>query len=628
MRRVIPRTRGTRAAAGAVPLAATALLVIGGCGGPSGTSITPRELTFPVLWAGANPDGTPAAGVEPATIAVGTEGDPGFTVNLDDIRAKRAGPAWQAATASAAAVGTLLTGADQSVVDLRYDITGPIDGPSGGAALTVATMAAITGDPVKPGIAITGTIAPDGTVGAVAQVPAKVRAARKAGYRTVLVPFGNRTEFDPRAGREVNLIALGRSLGVQVRVVKDVGQAYAAFTGRTIIPVPQVRPQASPAARRVAVRTTRAAVAAVRRELTAGGKLIAPSRQPAIDATVGRAEDALARGRMALAYGLAVRATYQVKRATGSGATRALVADKGVAVARAALRDEASTLLAMAEREMDVRSDPVGLTLGQRLALPAALGWYAYGRAILASLRDRLGPDSTWGAAQLEGAAAAIGDVEAGLVRFGPDALAMVRAAPGTWSADEASTSAFLSGYTDFLIAAGHAARDYHVTVNRGSLDVQGGPADIAPVLATMSDIIGTTRPGEDSLQEEIVQAANATTYYVLGTTVVSGRSFGMQGFGQGEDPTAIAAPGLLANSVTQASATVYWGAADLQSTGANLSYPLWQRQWGDAVFSAYAGTPTEPAVGTVALNELWYAGLGVLLANSAQVNLMGGDDG
>ena len=126
-----------RATAGALGVASVAVALAGCAGSSSTVSIPDRQLTFPVLWAGTNPDGTRAAGIEPATIAVGTQGDPGFSVNLDDVRAKQAGPAWQAATASAATVGTLLTGTDQSVVDLRYDITGAIDGPSGGAALTV-----------------------------------------------------------------------------------------------------------------------------------------------------------------------------------------------------------------------------------------------------------------------------------------------------------------------------------------------------------------------------------------------------------------------------------------------------------------------------------------------------------
>jgi len=628
-----PRPRAARRTLMTVGVAVGCLALVGmtGCGGSGDDSavvIPPTSVTVPVLWAGTNPDGTPSAGIEPATIAVGTEGDAGFTVNLDDIKAKQAGPAWQAATASAAAVGTLLTGTDQSAVDLRYDITGAIDGPSGGGALTVGTMAAITGAPIRPKIAMTGTIAPDGTVGTVAQVSAKVRAAKKAGYRTVLVPLGNRTEFDPASGREVSLPALGRSLGMDVRVVKDVGQAYREFTGRTIAPPPRTSVGLTPGARQVATRTTREAVAAMAREFRAGTNLIAAADRPAIAATVARATQALAAGRMPLAYGLAVRGTYQVKRATAAGASRALAADAGLAAARAALRDEAATLLATTERELWALSDPTGLTLGQRLALPDALGWFVQSRAILTTMKDALGPDSDWNAATLQRAAAVVGEVEASLQRFGPDAVAMVEASPGGGSADDDATAAFLSGYTNFLVRAGDANRDYYVTVEYGSLDSKGGPTDIVPVLAAMSDVAASTPAGQNALQDEIVQAANAVTYYALGAQVVSGRSFGIQGFGLGEDPGAIGAPALLANSVAQASQTVRRFAAALQPTGVNLSYQIWQNQWADAVFAAYAGTADGPAAGTIALNELWYATSSVLLANSAMANLREGRNG
>lgn len=605
-------------------------VLVAGCGGGASSSITPRQITMPVLWAGTNPDGSAAAGIEPAAIAVGTEGDPGFTVNLEDVRAKQAGPAWQAATSSAAAVGTLLTGADQSVVDLRYDITGAIDGPSGGAALTVGTMAAITGAPIIPGVAMTGTISPDGTVGTVAQVPAKVRAAKKAGYRTVLVPLGNRTEYDPQAGRVVNLPALGRSLGMDVRVVKDVGQAYRAFTGRTIARPPRGTPALTPAARAVATRTTRQAVAAMQREYRAGDALIAPALRPGIEATLARATTALSSGRTALAYGLAVRGTYQVKRATSAGASRALAAASGVPAARAALRDEVNTLIGVADRRIRAQADPSGLTTTQHLLLPSALGWYTQSRAVLVGLRDQLGPRSAWGAAELARAAAVVGEVEAALQRFGPDAVAMVKAQPGAAPAGAApdATASFLSGYTNFLVGAGNANRDYYVTVEYGSLDSRGGPTDVVPGLRAMSDAASATPPGVNPLYEEIIQAANATAYYVLGAQVVSGRSFGMQGFGLGEDPAPITAPTLLANSVAQASETVRWFASDLRPAGMAMDYPLWQRQWADAVFGAYAGTATGPAAGTIALNELWYAASSVLLSNSARINLKGATGG
>jgi len=612
------------AAIGAAGLA----VVVTGCGSSASTSIPTREITFPVLWAGANPDGSPAAGIEPATIAVGTEGDAGFTLNLEDIKAKKAGPQWQAATASAAAFGTLVTGVDQSAVDLRYDITGAIDGPSGGAALAVGTMAAITGAPVKPKVAMTGTISPDGTVGRVAQVPAKLRAARKAGYQLVLIPWGNRTEFDPVTGKDVNLVALGASLGVKVRVVRSAAEAYQAFTGQTVVPPPRARPALTPRARQVAQRTTRALVTALRREFAAGGNLLSANDRAGIAPEVARTEAALAAGQVGLAYGLGVHATYELKRALARGATRALVRMKGVAAARRALLDESKTLLAGAEREIDALSDPTALTLGQRLAMPMALGWYVYSRAVLTSFVSSLGAGSTWKAADLERAAAVLGDVEASLQRFGPDAVAMVRAAPGEGSAPDDATAAFLSGYTNFLVRAGDANRDYYVTVAYGSLDAKGGPNDIVPVLTTMSQTAAATPDEQNALQDEIIQAANATTYYVLGASVVSGASFGMRGFGLGEDPEPVTAPTLLASSVQQSSETVYWWASDLQPQGVDLSYPLWQRQWADPLFAAYAGTPTGPAAGTIALNDLWYAALSALVANSARTNLAGASGG
>ena len=82
--------RPPRAIAAASSCLVALAIVVTGCGSSATTSITPREITFPVLWAGSNPDGTPAAGIEPATIAVGTEGDPGFSMTLEDVQAKKA----------------------------------------------------------------------------------------------------------------------------------------------------------------------------------------------------------------------------------------------------------------------------------------------------------------------------------------------------------------------------------------------------------------------------------------------------------------------------------------------------------------------------------------------------------
>jgi hypothetical protein len=368
----------------------------------------------------------------------------------------------------------------------------------------------------------------------------------------------------------------------------------------------------------------------MRTEYRAGTNLIAAGLRPGIDDTIAKATTALASGNTALAYGLAVRGTYQVKRATSAGASQALAAASGVPAARAALRDEVNTLIGVAERRIRAQADPSGLTTYQQLMLPSALGWYTQARAVLLGLRDQLGTGNTWRAPELALAASVVGETEAGLQRFGPDALDMVKAARGTGASGSSpeATATFMSGYTNFLVAAGNANRDYYLTVEYGSLDSRGGPTDVVPGLRAMSEVASTTPPGENPLYEEIIQAANATAYYVLGAQVVSGRSFGMQGFGLGEDPAPIGAPTLLANSVVQASETVRWFAADLRADGINPDYPLWQRQWADAIFATYAGTATGPAAGTIALNELWYAASSVLLANSARINLKGASDG
>jgi hypothetical protein len=392
-----------------------------------------------------------------------------------------------------------------------------------------------------------------------------------------------------------------------------------------VVPPPKATPVITPQALQVAQRTTRRSVAALSREFAAGDNLLSAQDRSAIAPEVQRARAALAAGKYGLAYGLSVHATYVLKRALAKGASRALARIKGVAAARQALLDESKTLLATAEREMQGQSDPTGLTRGQQLALPMALGSYAYSQAVLTSFVQALGPGSTWNGPELERAAAVLGDVEASLQRFGPDAVAMVRASPGGGTGTDESTAAFLSGYTTFLVRAGDANRDYYVTVAYGSLESKGSPNDIAPVLKATSDIAKAIPADENSVQDEIIQAAHATTYNVLGASVVSSASFGMQGFGLGEDPSAVAAPTLLASSVQQSSSTIYWWASHLQPDGVNLSYPLWQRQWSGALFAAYAGTPTGPGAGTIALEELWYAAAGALVANSAQVNLAGG---
>ncbi len=74
--------------------------------------------------------------------------------------------------------------------------SGPVEGPSAGAAMTTAMVSALTGRAVKPLIAMTGEIGLDGQIGAVGALPDKVIAAYRAGYKTVIFPAGNAHEIE------------------------------------------------------------------------------------------------------------------------------------------------------------------------------------------------------------------------------------------------------------------------------------------------------------------------------------------------------------------------------------------------------------------------------------------------
>ena len=52
---------------------------------------------------------------------------------------------------------------------------GTIDGPSAGMLMTVAMIALIKGDPIRPDTTMTGCINPDGTAGPVGGIPQKMQ---------------------------------------------------------------------------------------------------------------------------------------------------------------------------------------------------------------------------------------------------------------------------------------------------------------------------------------------------------------------------------------------------------------------------------------------------------------------
>ena len=143
-----------------------------------------------------------------------------------------------------------ITGTDPEAHDFFYVIHADspvIGGPSAGAAMTVATVAAIENWTVDPGVVMTGMINPDGSIGAVGGIPAKLNVSVRHGAHTFLIPpgQGNITEIvqvieqdDPFTTSDelvtTNVIKLGSAQGVEVREIDDIRDAVYAYTGNEI----------------------------------------------------------------------------------------------------------------------------------------------------------------------------------------------------------------------------------------------------------------------------------------------------------------------------------------------------------------------------------------------------------
>lgn len=168
-----------------------------------------------------------------------------FTVTIDPNSAKKvsvgiqesevsgAGAQTRASVwASCLAASSLL---NLNIADFRfnYDV-GFVDGPSAGAVYTAAALAVLLGDEFRPDAAMTGAINPDFSIGPVGGIPQKLEGARAAGKTLVLVPMGQRFDYDSTIGNWVDVVEKGRSLGIEVREVADIFQAYRLLTGKAL----------------------------------------------------------------------------------------------------------------------------------------------------------------------------------------------------------------------------------------------------------------------------------------------------------------------------------------------------------------------------------------------------------
>jgi len=151
----------------------------------------------------------------------------------------------------AAMVACDVLGVDEKAYDFYYiiEISSPIiGGPSAGAALTVATIAAINKWTLKPNVVMTGMINPDESIGPVGGIPYKLEAAAAKNYTLFLVPEGQTrltvkkytaysegTHIITGDSEEtVDVVELGKKLNVTVKEVSTIQEAVLAFTDHEI----------------------------------------------------------------------------------------------------------------------------------------------------------------------------------------------------------------------------------------------------------------------------------------------------------------------------------------------------------------------------------------------------------
>lgn len=172
-------------------------------------------------------------------------GDGKILINIDKLNY------WtdtQQSMQTARDVAERITGVNMKKVDLIYSLKTDnatlVGGPSAGAALTIATIAALKNKTLPKDIMMTGTIEEDGSVGKVGGIIEKAAAAKAVGAKLFLVPAGEGTQIytkpEEKCSRtsgflicETNYnqikVSVGNSVGIEVKEVSTIEDALKFF---------------------------------------------------------------------------------------------------------------------------------------------------------------------------------------------------------------------------------------------------------------------------------------------------------------------------------------------------------------------------------------------------------------
>lgn len=118
-----------------------------------------------------------------------------------DAKTPLINPDTQYSLRTAIDVAKVIAKVNDGSLDIYYSITSDsemVGGKSAGAAMSVATLALLTGTKLRTDTAITGTVTADGSIGPVGKIIPKAKAAKAAGFKTFLVPVGEAVQQVPK----------------------------------------------------------------------------------------------------------------------------------------------------------------------------------------------------------------------------------------------------------------------------------------------------------------------------------------------------------------------------------------------------------------------------------------------
>ena len=193
-----------------------------------------REVVVDCVWF-RGPEGPQATGgTSPVTVRIEPNSKPEASVGVIEEYAGGAGDMWRASAWMAAFNASETLGYMLTDHEFLVRAGGHIDGPSAGMLTTAAMLAILTDTPVLENTTMSGTINPDGSAGPVGGLPQKMEGAKAKGKTRFGYPVGTRNSTDLKTGQMADLEVVGRDLGLEVREIKDLREAYEFLTGKQL----------------------------------------------------------------------------------------------------------------------------------------------------------------------------------------------------------------------------------------------------------------------------------------------------------------------------------------------------------------------------------------------------------